>query len=115
MPRPALIGGIAATSAKLTESLGALTDDLRELARLQRYEIRADRRWHLAPDDLHREVFGGTSISKMSPFESIDSRHASGRDGFLTRPCGLIVVSARRAMVTPPAPKIIPLTEVKIF
>ena len=55
----ALIGGIAATSAKRTESLGALTDDLRELARLQRYEIRADRRWHLALDDLHREVFDG--------------------------------------------------------
>ena len=54
-----MIGGIAATCAKRTESHGALTDDLRELARLRRYEIRADGRWHVALDDLHREVFGG--------------------------------------------------------
>jgi hypothetical protein len=44
--------------ASLEETAPAMIEELKRLGYLQRYQIRAERRWHGALDDLHRSVSG---------------------------------------------------------
>ena len=53
-----LLENFKGDGASLEETAPAMIEELKQLARLQRYQIRAERRWHAALDDLHRSVVG---------------------------------------------------------